>query len=94
MTDHTATTAVVTVPFLNDIAVGDTFLGSQYAPGVQAVQMTTDFTQANGTIAGATGGEARVIHVRAETRANGATITAPQLFIELVMNSHAFGNKT
>jgi len=94
MTDHTSTTAVVTVPFLNDIAVGDTYLGSQYAPGVQAVQMTTDFTQANGTIAGGTGGEARVVHVRAETRAHGATLTAPQLYVELVMNSHAFGNKT
>lgn len=87
-----STSVVVTVPFLNDIAAGDTFIYSQYAPGVINVQMTTDFTQLNGTIAGATGGEAVVVDVYVDTESEGASSTAPHLWCEFVFQDHHFNS--
>ncbi len=92
--DHTATTLVVTVPFPNDIAVGDTFVASQYAPGVISVTLTSDLTQADGVSAGAAGGDARVLKVRVETVKYGATVTAPQLYLQMVLLDHAFNSFT
>ncbi len=95
ITDHTATTIVVTVPFLNDIAVGDTFIASQYAPGVLEVTLTSDLTEADGTDAGAgSGGDARVLKVRAETVDRGATLAAPQMYLQMVLLDHAFNSFT
>lgn len=84
-----STSVVVTVPFPNTIAAGDTFVYSQYAPGVIAVQMTTDFTQLDGTIAGATGGEGIVVDVWVET-GRPASKTTPIMWCEFVMYDHAF----
>ena len=84
LTTHTASTSVVvTVPFSNAIAIGDDFVASQYAPGVKKVQLTSDFTQANGTIAGATGAEFVVVDVFVDTELLG-TPAAPclQAFIQ------------
>ena len=93
MTDHVASTSVITtVPFLNDIAAGDSFVASQYAPGVIAVQMTTDFSQLNGTVAGATGGEAVVVNVYVDTSGEGYSKTTPRLSTEFVMQDHAFNS--
>lgn len=88
------TSIVVTVPFPNDIDAGDTFVYSQYAPGVLAVQLTSDLTQADGTIAGGTGGDARVLKVRVETVKFGSTVTAPQLYLQMVLLDHAFNSFT
>jgi hypothetical protein len=94
ITDHTATTLVVVVPFANDIAVGDTFLASQYGPGVLNVQTTSDLTEANGVIAGGTGGAARVVKVRADKDHDGATASAPRLYLDMVLLDHAFNSFT
>jgi len=71
ITTHTGSTSVtVTVPFPHAIAVGDTFLmcpwnvtgpGASGADGMEAVQTTTVFTEADATIATATGGVASVV---------------------------------
>jgi len=92
ITDHTATTIVVVVPFQNDIAVGDTFVASQYSFGVRAVTLTSDLTEADGSAAGAAGGDARVTKVRVDTRHEGATIAAPHLYLEMVLLDHAFNS--
>lgn len=94
ITDHTATTLVVTVPFPNDIEIGDTFVASQYAPGVLAVTLTSDLTQADGTATGGAGGDARVLKVRVETVKFGATVTAPQLYLQMILLDHAFNSFT
>ena len=92
--DHTATTLVVTVPFLNDIAIGDSFVASQYGPGVLAVTLTSDLTEADGTAAGAAGGDARVLRTYVETREGGATVAAPYLYLDMVCLDHAFNSFT
>lgn len=92
ITAHTqVVSVVVTVPFghASGIAAGDTFLASQYAPGVIAVQLTTDFTQANGTIAGATGAEFCVVGASVDVEEKG-TKTAPILEIDIQSYDHAF----
>jgi len=95
VTTQTANTSVVvTVPFPNDIAIGDTFVHSQYAPGVLAVQITSDLLQANGSIVGGTGGDARVLKVRCEIHKYGATVSAPQLYLQMILLDHAFNSFT
>ncbi len=88
---HTATTQLLnTIPFDSAIAVGDTFLFSQYAPGVQGLAMTSDFTQADGTIAGATGGEATIVWAGVSTDQAGYSASVPLLEVDFTMNNHAF----
>jgi hypothetical protein len=53
----------VEVAFLNDIAVGDTFTAVAFSKKVTNMQMTTDFTEANGIIATGTGGVAAIYDV-------------------------------
>jgi hypothetical protein len=63
VTTYTANTSlVVTVPFINDIAVGDTFAVVPYSPPIigAALSMTTGFRQANAAIAYGTGGVVRM----------------------------------
>lgn len=68
-TFNSGVSAVVTVPFLNDIAVGDTFLWMPYAPfGAAAtyiangnLQTTTTPTEADGSIASGTGAAVAVL---------------------------------
>ncbi len=90
VTHTSATQLLITIPFDLGIVVGDNFLASQYAPGVIGVQMTSDFTQADGTIAGGTGGEAVVVNAIATTDAEGYSVTTPRLEIDFVMQAHAF----
>jgi hypothetical protein len=89
-TTHTAATStVVTVPFSNAIAIGDDFVASQYAPGVKKVQLTSDFTQANGTIAGGTGAEFVVVDVIVDIDSLG-TPAAPVLQAYIQSYAHVF----
>lgn len=65
ITTFSASTSItVTVPFLNDIAIGDTFLmcpwSSNGAAGNGTLQATTNIDQANAAIASGTGGEVAV----------------------------------
>lgn len=53
----------VTVAFLNDIAVGDSFIAVPYSKKVTNLSMTSDFTEANGVIATSTGGVAAIYDV-------------------------------
>jgi hypothetical protein len=90
ITAHTASTSVVaTVPFDNAIASGDDFVASQYAPGVKKVQLTSDFTQANGTIAGGTGAEFVVVDVYVDTIEQGSP-AAPVLYADILSYAHVY----
>jgi hypothetical protein len=94
ITDHAASTSVtLTVPFLNDLAVGDNFVCSPYAPGLASVDMTSDFTQLDGSLDGAAdNAEASVVNVTCTYDALGYTPTAPLLEADIVLTSHALGN--
>lgn len=93
ITTHTsATSVVVTVPFNSAIAAGDDFVASPYATGVPStVRMTTDFSQLDGTIAGAGGGESVIVDVVCHTDGHyGSTKTAPYLEVAFIFQDHAF----
>lgn len=85
---------VVTVPFPNDIDTGDTFVYSQYAPGVFGVTLTSDLKEADGGAAGAAGGHARIVAVRVETSEKGATLASPKLYLDMVLLDHLFNSFT
>jgi len=87
------TSLTVVNPFPNDILAGDTFVHSQYAPGVIAVTLTSDLVEADGGAAGAAGGDARVTRVRIDTSQKG-TPASPQLYLEMVLLDHAFNSFT
>lgn len=65
ITTFSASTSItVTVPFARAIAVGDEFLMAPYLPlTTTAVQLTTNFLEANAAIAVGTGGNATVVEV-------------------------------
>jgi hypothetical protein len=96
ITTHTGSTSfAVTVPFLNDIAVGDEFLfcpwgmqgsGSAGSDGVGNVQATTNFTQADASIASGTGGVATVVDLELNGRTDSAVL--------FVLADHIFGVAT
>lgn len=88
------TSVVVTVAFPNDIDEGDTFVYSQYAPGVFGVTLTSDLKEADGGAAGAAGGDARTVRVRVETNARGATLTSPNLYLDMILLDHVFNSFT
>lgn len=78
VTDTASTSLVVTVPFPRTIAVGDRFIEVPYSgfgtfassiDGFGSVQLTTLFTQADGSIASGTGVEAMVFRLEL----NGST---------------------
>lgn len=86
-THDSAADFVVTVPFLNDIAVGDEFLFVPYncqgiTDGAGNVQASTLFTQADGSIASGTGGLATVI----DLELNGRTDTR----VHMVLGDHIY----
>ena len=80
ITTHTGSTSfAVTVPFKNDIAVGDQFLfvpwnmtgdGAAGGDGNGHVQLTTNLYQADASIASGTGIEASVVELELEGRSN------------------------
>lgn len=59
-----ATTATVTVPFLRDIEASSVFILAPYMPGVgNTLQLTSDFLEADATIAVGTGGAASIVEL-------------------------------
>ncbi len=92
ITTQTAnTTLTVTVPWKNDIAIGDTFVYSQYGPGIRGLTMTGDFTQSDGSDAGGGAGEAMTVRVYVRTKAgDGATLSAPILEHDITFYDHVF----
>lgn len=85
------TTVTVTVPWINDIAIGDTFIHSQYGPGIRGLDMTSDFTESDGSTAGGGAGEAMTIRVYVRTKAgDGATLAAPILEHDIKFYDHVF----
>lgn len=86
-TFNSAASAVVTVPFPNTIAVGDTFLWSPYSrmqPAAGNLQATaTNFLDADASIAAGTGG------VVAVTNVNFGTAAAS--YVEFILGDHALG---
>lgn len=90
VTAHTASTSVVvTVPFDNAIAAGDTFVFSQYAPGVESVDMIDDYTEVSGATAGGTGAEYRCMNVYFDVTDRG-TKSSPYVAIDMVSTDHVF----
>lgn len=64
ITSVSATAATVTVAFQDDIAVGDTFLRAPYWPAyTSTVQLTTNLTDADATIAVGTGAGFRCVEL-------------------------------
>lgn len=94
ITTHTGSTSVtVTVPFPRGIAIGDVFLvvpwnvtgsGASGADGMEAVQTTTVFTEADASIASATGGVASVVRLEL----NGASDT----YVSFICSDHVYGS--
>lgn len=58
-----STSVTVGIGFLNPTAIGDTFIRVPYSRAVAGMQMTTDFTQANGLISVGSLGAFRVYQV-------------------------------
>ena len=69
-----STSVTVTVPFLRDIAVGDTFLmcpwSSNGAAGNGTLQATTNIDQANAAIVSGTGGEVAIFDLLLDSATN------------------------
>jgi hypothetical protein len=90
LTNYTSgTNAVVTVPFLNDIATTDTYALCPYCVGTAGggnVQLTALFTQANAIIAVGTGIDANVV----ELDLNGLTNS----YVLFQLADHVFMNNT
>ena len=91
ITTFSASTSIaVTVPFLNDIAVGDTFCqcpwSSNGAAGNGTLQATTNIDQANAAIVSGTGGEVAIY----ELVLNGATDS----HVRFLVIDHLLGQNT
>ena len=83
----------VTIPYDYTIAVGDTFVYSQYGPGVRSVDMTTDFTQLDGAKVGGTdNAEAVVVDVMMSTTKDGYSPSVPLLEADIIFSYHAFNS--
>ena len=77
----------MTVAFPNDTAVGDNFLRCPYSPmQTVTVQLTTNLTQADASIAVGTGAPFRVVElILNDVGGEGRT----RSYVEFVSNSHA-----
>ena len=84
VTTYTASTSiVVTVPFPRAIAVDNTFAVIPYCPLVTtAIQLTSDFTGADASIAFGTGGNARVVELVLNGRSDS--------YVHMIARDHAF----
>jgi hypothetical protein len=82
-TFNSATSFVVTVPFSRAIAVGDEFLFCPFLPVfTSTIQLTSDFLEADASIAVATGANAKSI----ELVLNGATDS----YVHFIARDHAY----
>lgn len=87
ITSTSATAGTVTIPFDYGIAVGDTFLRCPYTPMQGAtVQLTTLLTQADASIAVATGAPFRPIEL---VLRDGSDSGATNSSVIVISNSHA-----
>lgn len=68
------TSTTVSIGFLNSLAVGDTFIRVPYSRQVAAVQLTTNFVEANGVIATGTGALFRVVAVHIDEQHDVAAV--------------------
>lgn len=87
ITSVSSTAGTVTVAFPNDTAVGDNFLRCPYSPmQTVTVQLTTNLTQADASIAVGTGAPFRVVElILNDVGGEGRT----RSYVEFVSNSHA-----
>lgn len=91
ITGHTNNTSTaVTEPFLNDIAANDRFLRIPFSTKVQAVQLTSDFTEANGIIATGTGAVLTVVKVQLGDGNGNFDATNPEAFVFFVSGDHYY----
>src|ERR1041385_461785 len=96
ITTHTSTTSLtVTVPFQQDIALGDTFLvcpwnetgtGAGGNDGSAQIQVTTNLYQADATSASGTGIKAQVVELILRGTTNSA--------VRFLLNDHVFNGAT
>lgn len=84
ITTWTSTTSfVVTVPFPRAIAVNDTYLAAPYLPlTTRKVQLTSDFLEADASIAVGTGGDATIVEVVLQGIDNS--------FVRFIARDHVF----
>lgn len=84
--DTNNTSATVTVPFTNAIAVGDTFVRLPWSFGTKFVQLTDDFLEANAIIASGTGIATRVW----DAFLTDDHRTAPVAAVQFLLGDHIF----
>ena len=87
VTSVSATACTVVMPFLNDIAVGDSFIVIPYFPGQAAkTQLTSNLKNADASIAVGTGAEIAVV----DLELNGAGDSS----VLAILQDHVFGGGT
>lgn len=88
VTSTSATAATVTVSFPNDTAVGDNFLRAPYSPTqTETLQLTTNCTQADASIAVGTGGTWHIVEmINGDIGAEGRTNS----YVFAMLQDHAF----
>jgi hypothetical protein len=82
-----ATSNTVTVPFPSAIAVGDKFLTLPWCRNTATVQTTAAFTEADATIATATGIPALVVDIEIPTPVN---TTTPEAWVYFILGDHFY----
>ena len=93
-TFNSNTSIVVTHPFPNAIATGDTFLVVPYrVGGTVALQLTSDFTEANTAIAVGTGGAVTIYGIRVNTD-SPASLSAPEAEVLFRFADHVYSENT
>ncbi len=87
ITSTSSTAGTVTIPFDNAIAVGDTFIRCPFTPMQgTTIQLSTDLTQADASIAVATGAPFRPIELVLRDSTDNGVLNS---FVIAVSNSHA-----
>lgn len=80
-----STSCTVGIGFLAATAVGDTFIRVPYSRAVAYIQMTSDFTEANGIISIGTLGALRVVNVEVDEQRDIA-------FVDVVAGDHWYNS--
>lgn len=82
-----STSVTVTLQFPYSVAVGDKVLGVPYSIGSHKVQLTTDFTEADGLIALGTGIDVGVVSLELNSPINS---TNPILWVDFLLHDHIY----